>query len=210
VKSEAFFHLTNNVAYVFLLVLAMLQLPNMLIRRQMEHPTLLLLDVPLFLATCGSVAVFYLVAHRDLRGGWTEAIKWLPAMMALGIGLAVNNGRAVLAGLLGGDVEFIRTPKRGDVENGDAPLARYRGRWSWHNMIELAFALYCVLTLVTAITTQSWASIPFVLLFSAGFLYVGATSLYEGLQLGPRQNVAELGEQAPSTHSSPRPQSMLS
>ena len=211
VKSEACFHLTNNVAYVFLLVLAMLQLPNMLIRRQMAHPALLLLDVPLFLATCGSVAAFYLVAHRDLRGGWTGAIKWLPVMMALGIGLAVNNGRAVLAGLFGGDVEFVRTPKRGDAhEDGAASIARYRGRWSWHNTIELAFALYCVLTLLTAITTQSWASIPFVLLFSAGFLYVGATSLYEGLRLGPRQCVAELGEQAPSTHSSPSPQSMLS
>ncbi|MBW1904897.1 MAG: glycosyltransferase, partial [Deltaproteobacteria bacterium] len=69
VKTEAVFHLTNNLAYVFLLILAALQLPNMLIRRHLEHPELLLLDVPLFLATCGSVAAFYVVAHHDLYGG---------------------------------------------------------------------------------------------------------------------------------------------
>jgi cellulose synthase/poly-beta-1,6-N-acetylglucosamine synthase-like glycosyltransferase len=85
VKREAFFHLTNNLAYVFLLVLAALQLPNMVIRRQMENPTLLLLDVPLFWATCGSVGAFYVVAHGDLYGSRWQAIKRLPAMMALGI-----------------------------------------------------------------------------------------------------------------------------
>ncbi|MBW1904602.1 MAG: hypothetical protein JRJ24_04715, partial [Deltaproteobacteria bacterium] len=78
VKTEAVFHLTNNLAYVFLLVLAALKLPKMLIRRHLEHPELLLLDVPLFLATCGSVAAFYVVAHHDLYGGRWQAIKRLP------------------------------------------------------------------------------------------------------------------------------------
>jgi cellulose synthase/poly-beta-1,6-N-acetylglucosamine synthase-like glycosyltransferase len=211
VKMEACFHLTNNVAYVFLLVLTALQLPNMLIRRQMEHPELLMLDVPLFLATCGSVASFYLIAHRDLHGDWKTGMKWLPAMMALGIGLSVNNGRAVLAGLLGGDVEFVRTPKRGDAAEADlAGSSRYHGAWSWHNAIELAFALYCSITLVAAVVTQSWASLPFLLLFSAGFVHVGVASLHEGLQIRRHQGESELGEHAPSTHSSPRPQSMLS
>jgi cellulose synthase/poly-beta-1,6-N-acetylglucosamine synthase-like glycosyltransferase len=211
VKTEACFHLTNNLVYVFLLVLAALQLPNMLIRRQMEHPALLMLDVPLFLATCGSVAAFYVVAHRDLYGGWVEALKWLPLTMALGIGLAVNNGRAVLVGLLGGDVEFVRTPKRGDANSADgSAVARYQGSGSWHTAIELGFALYCSMTLIVAFATRSWASIPFVMLFCAGFLYVGACSLYEGLWLRRHQGESALGEQAPSTHSSPRPQSMLS
>lgn len=211
VKAEAFFHLTNNLAYVFLLVLAALQLPNMLIRRQLERPELLMLELPMFLATCGSVATFYLIAHRDLHGDWRTALKWLPAMMALGIGLAVNNGRAVLAGLAGGDREFVRTPKRGDTGQGDpSASSRYHVTWSWHNAIELVFALYCSITLIAAVVTRSWASVPFVLLFAAGFLYVGVTSLHEGLQIRRRQGDTELLEQAPSTHSSPRPQSMLS
>jgi cellulose synthase/poly-beta-1,6-N-acetylglucosamine synthase-like glycosyltransferase len=211
VKTEAFFHLTNNVAYVFLLILAALQLPNMLIRRQLEHPGLLMLDVPLFLATCGSVAAFYVVAHHDIYGGRWQAIKRLPAMMALGIGLSINNGRAAIEGLFGHDVEFVRTPKRGAVDGKPiSPTGSYRGRWPWHNTIELAFGMYCTVTLVIAIVTRSWASVPFLLLFCAGFTYVGVASLYETFRLRLGQGASELTAQAPSTHSSPSPQSMLS
>jgi cellulose synthase/poly-beta-1,6-N-acetylglucosamine synthase-like glycosyltransferase len=211
VKTEAFFHLTNNLAYVFLLVLAALQLPNMLIRRQMEHPELLMLDVPLFLATCGSVVAFYVIAHHDLYGGRWQALKRLPAVMALGIGLSINNGRAAIEGLFGGDVEFVRTPKSGAMDGRPGSLARrYRGRWPWHNTIELAFGIYCTATFVIAVITESWASVPFLLLFCAGFSYVGVTSLYEALRLRLGQGDSELTAQAPSTHSSPSPQSILS
>ena len=211
VKTEAFFHLTNNLAYVFLLVLAALQLPNMLIRRQMEHPELLMLDAPLFLATCGSVAAFYVVAQHDLYGGRWQAIKRLPAVMALGIGLSINNGRAAIEGLFGGDVEFVRTPKSGAIDGKPgSPTFHYRGRSAWHNTIELVAGTYCTVTLIIAIVTESWASVPFLLLFCAGFTYVGATSLYEGLRLRPGQGASEATAQAPSTHSSPSPQSMLS
>ena len=211
IKAEAFFHLSNNLAYLFLLVLAALQLPNMLIRRQMEHPELLLLDVPFFLATCGSVAAFYIVAQRDLGESVWRAVTRLPIMMALGIGLAVNNGRAAVEGLFGRDVEFVRTPKSGAVDGVAAPRpARHSGRWSWHGALELGFGLYCSATLVVAVATRSWASVPFVLLFASGFLYVGLSGLIEALQSRGTQRDSSLGAHAPSTHSSPRPQSMLS
>ena len=209
VKREAFFHMTNNVAYVFLLLLAALQMPNMLIRRHMEDPRLLLLDVPLFWATCGSVAAFYVVAHRDLYGGTWEAVKRLPVMMALGIGLAVNNGRAAIEGWFGRDVEFVRTPKSGATdERRVSGLMAYPGHQPSHTLVELAFGIYCAATLGVALLTRSYASVPFVTLFCAGFLYVGITSLQEARRA--RSQGAEGGEQAPSTHSSPKPQSMLS
>ena len=211
VKIEAFFHLTNNMAYVFLLALAALQLPNMLVRRQLEHPELLMLEVPLFLATCASVAAFYVVAHHDLYGGRWPAIKRLPAMMALGVGLAVNNGRAAIEGLFGRDVEFVRTPKRGAVDGRSAsPAESYRGRWSWHNAIELVFAVYLAAGSYVAILTESWANLPFLILFCGGFAYVGVASLYGAWRTRLAQGDPELIAQAPSTHSSPSPQSMLS
>lgn len=210
VKVEAFFHLTNNFAYFFLLVLALLQLPNMIIRRQFEHPELLMLDVPLFVATCGSVAMFYVVAHRDLYGNRWDAIKQLPMMMALGIGLAVNNARAAVEGVFGRDVVFVRTPKRGVVDGERGGVSRYRTRWPWHNVLELMFAGYCLTTLGLALATQSWASVPFVLLFCGGFCCVGITSLVEAVRRPVRQGEPEVVTQPPSTHSSPSPQSILS
>ncbi|MBX3246589.1 MAG: glycosyltransferase family 2 protein [Myxococcales bacterium] len=180
VKLEVLFHLTNNFAYLFLVLLALLQLPNMLIRRHMDNPELLLLDVPLFAATCGSICVFYLVTHRALYDNLWDAIKRLPLMMALGIGLSVNNARAVLEGLFGKDLEFVRTPKHGVAENRDDwKKKKYKASFPIHSLLELAFGLYFVVTIVLAFVTGSWVTIPFLLLFMIGFLYVGTLSFFQ-------------------------------
>ena len=180
VKLELVFHLTNNFAYLFLVLLAALQLPNMLLRRHMDNPELLLLDVPLFASTCGSICIFYLVTHRALYGDLWDAIKRLPLMMALGIGLSVNNARAVLEGLFGKDLEFVRTPKHGVMESGDQwKKKKYKARFPIHSVVEVLFGLYFVATIALAVITGSWISIPFLVLFMIGFLYVGSLSLYQ-------------------------------
>ncbi len=180
VKLEVIFHLTNNFAYLFLVVLAALQLPNMLLRADMDHPELLLLDVPLFAATCGSICVFYLVTHRALYDNLWDAIKRLPLMMALGIGLSINNARAVLEGLFGKDLEFVRTPKHGVQKNADTwKKKKYKARFPIHSILEVAFGLYFVVTIAIAVITGSWVNIPFLVLFMVGFLYVGTLSLYQ-------------------------------
>lgn len=180
VKMEVIFHLTNNFAYLFLVLLAMLQLPNMLIRRHMDHPELLLLDVPLFAATCGSICVFYLVTHRALYDNLWDAIKRLPLMMALGIGLSVNNARAVLEGLFGKDLEFVRTPKHGvSGKRDDWKKKKYKASFPVHSLIELGFGLYFVVTIALAVVTGSWITIPFLVLFMIGFLYVGTLSFFQ-------------------------------
>jgi cellulose synthase/poly-beta-1,6-N-acetylglucosamine synthase-like glycosyltransferase len=180
VKMEVLFHLTNNFAYLFLVLLAMLQLPNMLIRRHMDHPELLLLDVPLFAATCGSICVFYLVTHRALYDNLWDAIKRLPLMMALGIGLSVNNARAVLEGLFGKDLEFVRTPKHGvSGKRDDWKKKKYKASFPVHSLVELGFGLYFVVTIALAVITGSWITIPFLVLFMIGFLYVGTLSFFQ-------------------------------
>ena len=180
VKLELFFHLTDNFAYLFLVVLAALQMPNMLLRRHMDNPELLLLDIPLFAATCGSIIVFYLVTHRALYGDFWSAVRRLPLMMALAIGLSINNARAVLEGLFGKDVEFVRTPKHGVAGEADGwKKKKYRSRWSIHSLVEMGFGLYFVVTIGLAMYTGSWISIPFLALFMIGYLYVGTLSIFQ-------------------------------
>ena len=180
VKVEVVFHLTNNFAYLFLVLLAALQLPNMLLRRHMDNPELLLLDVPLFASTCGSICVFYLVTHRALYDNLWDAVKRLPLMMALGIGLSINNARAVIEGLFGNDLEFVRTPKHGIMEESDQwKKKKYKATFPVHSLVEIGFGLYFVATIVLAVITGSWISIPFLVLFMIGFLYVGSLILYQ-------------------------------
>jgi hypothetical protein len=146
----------------------------------MTAPELLLLDVPLFAATSGSIVLFYLTTHRALYNSLWEAIRRLPLMMALGIGLSLNNARAVVEGLFGGPSEFVRTPKHGVTRTEETwTKKKYKAGKNLYALLEFMFGLYFVGTIGLAVWIGAWASIPFLLLFMAGFLYVGGLSLYQ-------------------------------
>jgi cellulose synthase/poly-beta-1,6-N-acetylglucosamine synthase-like glycosyltransferase len=179
VKLEAVFHLTNNFAYLFIVALACLQLPNMLLRKNMDNPKLLLLDVPLFIATSGSIILFYLSTHHFLYRNVWDAAKRLPLMMALGIGLSINNAHAVLEGLFTRDAEFVRTAKHGITDKRENWKKRkYKAGKNVATFIEVVFGVYFIFTIGLAAYTGAWSSIPFLVLFMVGFLYVGLLSLY--------------------------------
>src|SRR3954471_12390830 len=65
-KTEAFFHLTNNLAYPLLVVLSLLLLPNLVIRTKHGITEVLLIDLPLFFGTTLSIASFYLWSQREI------------------------------------------------------------------------------------------------------------------------------------------------
>ena len=48
-----------------------------------------------------SVCVFYVASQREIHATPWQRVKYLPYLMALGIGLSVNQARAVIEALLG-------------------------------------------------------------------------------------------------------------
>src|SRR3954465_11342244 len=107
VKAEAFFHLTANFNYVLMVLLSILMFPSMVIRYNMGWYEMMLIDIPLFFAATMSVANFYMVCQRELYPDtWTERLKYLPFLMSIGIGLAVNNTKAVFEALFHKPSEF--------------------------------------------------------------------------------------------------------
>jgi hypothetical protein len=112
--------------------------------------------------------------------GWAR-FKYLPFLMSLGIGLAINNAKAVLEALLGQESAFTRTPKTGAEGKKVAAIKKsYRGSKTLMPIIELAFAAYFTGALWFAIDKRIYSSVPFILLFLGGFLYVGVSSLLQG------------------------------
>jgi cellulose synthase/poly-beta-1,6-N-acetylglucosamine synthase-like glycosyltransferase len=176
-KLEAFFHLTNNVAYPLLLLLCALLLPNLLSRHPGSLEEVLLIDVPLFFGTTLSIASFYLVSQRELGRGLGRALLGIPCLMALCTGLCVNQGRAVVEALVGRDSGFVRTPKHG-VRRRREPWhgKKYRAARTWVPAIELAFAGYFVAAIVVAARTHCFLTVPFLVTFALGFAYVGGLS----------------------------------
>jgi cellulose synthase/poly-beta-1,6-N-acetylglucosamine synthase-like glycosyltransferase len=173
VKLEAFVHLTSNVAYPLTLILALMMPIVAALRAQGDLAWTGILDVGVFLATFLSICFFYALSLREAQPqDWTRGLWKLPMAMALGIGLSVSQSHAVAAGLIGKDITFVRTPKQ-----GDSRTRIYRTPWSWTAVAEVAIGTYCMLGIVASILASSWHAIPFLALFSLGFLYVGLASL---------------------------------
>ncbi|HVG73335.1 MAG TPA: cellulose synthase family protein [Vicinamibacterales bacterium] len=191
VKAEAFFHLTANFNYPLMCVLSILLGPSMAIRYRMGLYEMLLIDVPLFFAATASVANFYMVCQRELHTDWVRRLKYLPFLMSVGIGLMVNNTRAVFEALFNQQSEFARTPKYRIEANADEWVGKkYRQSFVVQPVIELALGLYFTATVFYALANGIYGTLPFLVLFQIGFLYTGLLSIIqqfagEGVVLKP-------------------------
>lgn len=181
VKLEAVFHLTNNFAYLLMVPLAILLLPCLLVRPHGSLREVLLVDLPLFLATTVSLGVFYISAYCGSgRGGVVSGLCKVPLLMSLGIGLTLNQARAVVEGLIGLDSEFVRTPKHGVEAKTECWMKRkYRGVKTVVPLFEYLFAIYFLVAAVVAVGGHHWAALPFLVLFVIGFVYVATLSVYQ-------------------------------
>ncbi len=112
VKAEAFFHLTANISYPLMVVMSIILLPAMIVRFYQGWFQVLVIDLPLFLASTCSISSFYLAAERALYPKtWKRTFLYLPFVMAVGIGLSVRNAWGVLEAIFNVKSEFVRTPK---------------------------------------------------------------------------------------------------
>ena len=182
VKVEAWYHLTANISYPLMIALAVLLLPAMIIRFYQGWFQMLYIDLPLFLASTCSISSFYLVCQRELfPKTWARTYKYLPFLMALGIGLTITNAKAVIEALLGKQSAFARTPKYRVERKSDKPLAKkYRRRLGWVPWVELVVGAYFAATIVYAINNENYFTVPFLILFVLGYWYCGLMSLLQG------------------------------
>ena len=186
VKAEAFFHLTANISYPLMVLLSVILLPAMIVRFYQGWFQMLLIDLPLFLASTCSISSFYLASQRVLYPKtWWRSIAYLPFVMALGIGISVRNAVAVIEALVGKQSEFVRTPKyrieAQGQEHGAWLKRKYRKRAGWIPYAEVLLGLYFAATVLYAIQNENYITIPFLLLFVWGYLYTGLMSLGQGL-----------------------------
>jgi cellulose synthase/poly-beta-1,6-N-acetylglucosamine synthase-like glycosyltransferase len=180
VKVEAFFHLTANFNYLLMIALSVLMFPAMVVRYEMGWTEMLLIDIPLFAAATLSVFNFYLISQREAYPDWKSRVKYLPVVMAIGIGLAINNTKAVLEALFGAPGEFTRTPKYGiERRQDDWQHKKYHQAMPIQPFIELAFGLYFTMTVFYALANGIYGTLPFLILFQFGFLYLGLMSILQ-------------------------------
>ncbi len=182
VKVEAFFHLTANICYPLMAVLAALLFPAMIVRFYQGWFQMLYIDLPLLLAATCSVSAFYLVSQRELfPETWKQSIKFLPLLMATGIGLTLSNSRAVIEALFGVPSPFVRTAKY-RIESSADRIAnkKYRHRANWIALLEMLVGCYFAFTVYYAVANENFATVPFLCLFAGGYLGMGLLSAFQG------------------------------
>jgi len=185
VKLEAVVHLTANVGYPLMVALALLVVPSVWLRGGISPWMVALVDLPLFALTSLSVAAFYVVAHGEATGSKRGLLRWVPFLMAIGIGLSINNSRAVLEALRGNASEFRRTPKY-NLRQRQRPASRkYGGAVNRDTIVELALALYFAVATLAALSAGLWGAVPFLLLFEAGYTYTAGVTLIQSVQRIP-------------------------
>jgi cellulose synthase/poly-beta-1,6-N-acetylglucosamine synthase-like glycosyltransferase len=178
VKAEAFFHLTANFNYILMCILSILMFPSMVIRYNMGWYEMILIDVPLFFAATFSFCNFYMVCQREIHTDWLARLKYVPFLMSVGIGLSVNNTRAVFEALFNKQSEFTRTPKYRIEGDADEWVGKkYRQSVAVQPLVELALGLYFTATVFYALANGIYGTLPFLVLFQVGFLYTGLMSI---------------------------------
>lgn len=181
VKLELFFRFTNNANAPLVILLSLLHWPVLIARYNQGWFHLLVLDVPILLFATVSVLAFYGVAIWHLYPDWKRQVKYLPLVMAVGIGLALNNARAALEAFLGIRSAFARTPKfKIESRRDEWKSKRYTFRHDLTPFLELALAVYFVFVVSYATQMQIYGTIPFLVLFFLGYGFTGAFSVIQG------------------------------
>ena len=173
VKVEATTHLTSNFSYPLVILLTLL-LPVAVAARILTGPSILLLvDSVLFVFALLPFVAFYGAAILGSGApGVGGRLVRLPLVLAVGLGLAVSQTRAVAEGL-GREVGvFARTPKTG---GSAARLYAISDRGLVGT--ELALALYMGIAAMWAVGSGFLAAVPFMGLFALGYGAVGVSSL---------------------------------
>lgn len=183
-KLEATTHLTANYAYLLLVLLCLLVAPLATGDiRVADNWQMILVQVTLFFLATICVSAFYVASQYLVnREHWKREILYIPFLLALGVGMAVNNAKAVLEAVFGHQSSFVRTPK---VAIGDAPpelapaqkTAGYKAIKSFIvPILELAFGLFFLYVIGGQLMRKAWASALFMAPF-LGFFYTSFCSL---------------------------------
>ena len=128
----------------------------------------------IFLAAIAPSVLYFVAQRCSGYTGWKIRLLSLPILMALGVGIAVSNSRAVFSAVIGSKGSFVRTPKSGGSKK--KAKSHYAQKFPWQAVIELGVGVYCIFGLLEYIGAQKFIIGPFLALYAVGFLSVGVLS----------------------------------
>ena len=173
VKIQAFLHLTHYMVHPMMLLVVLTSIPILYSQWFFDNLTFpAVIFTILCLATFGPSSM-YIFSQRILYPDWKNRIKYLPLLICLGTGIAVNNTKAVLEALMNIESSFIRTPKYGVKTKTDGWIGkRYSIPLNSITVLEFFLGLYSFTGLILFLFFNKYLVSPFLLIYTSGFFYV--------------------------------------
>lgn len=156
-----------------LIVLMLILTPPLLLTQSIQRLPL----GPLSFAGLGPPLIF-IISQRALYVDWRRRLLALPALLALGTGVAWSNANAVLSGLFARKGEFKRTPKYAATRQGNKYALRINRNIIW----EILLALYALWGVLLA-SQLAPTFMPYLAVYMCAFGAVGFWGLRDYLAL---------------------------
>jgi len=197
VKLEAFFHIGANFAYALMTLLTVFMPVVLAIRYYGGYKKLFILDLPIFICATLSVFLFYFYTEYvviketiSVRNRSTaKPLIYLPFVVAIGIGLCINNTKAVIEAIIKKQTPFNRTPKYNVSDDEEINISTrvkklfenvYRSKkLDLVTVIELILAIYMTYAVYFTYKNDLYFSLPLVALFQIGFMYTSVLSIIQ-------------------------------
>ena len=168
--------------HMYMLVLVVLLFPAIYFQRSLVplgSTWVGLFDISIFTLATLSAGVFYMAGQVQLSHDWRTMVKFMPMIMALGVGICLSNTKAILEAMVGKKSEFVRTPKYGsgsqDIASARGP--RRKAKISVLPYVEFGFGLYMIACMLFSVIRRRAAlTVPFLMIFAFGFFYVSLLS----------------------------------
>ncbi len=181
VRLQGLIHLSGYFTHPLMLLVLLLSLPLIWwgwpTRLPLAYLSFASLGPPLIFTASQFVLYF---RHPWDMTWWRRALH-VPLVLLLGAGIAPNNTRAIIEGLLDHSSEFRRTPKFNVEDRRDLwANKRYALALSADMVWDLLCALYALVTMAAAWQKGDTWALPFLGLYIGGFSLVILVSLWQG------------------------------
>jgi cellulose synthase/poly-beta-1,6-N-acetylglucosamine synthase-like glycosyltransferase len=179
-KIHGLLHITYYLCHPLMILFLILTLPLLLWGVQILH------RLPIgWLSIVGMGPPLFFISSQIALYQGKKALRWfvrMPLLAALGIGITVNNSRAVFEALRGKSNTFERTPKLGVIHRSHTRhnvVATEKLHVDSGTILEVALCFYAVTLSYVAIHQGDWFASILFLLYATGYGWVAGASIWE-------------------------------
>lgn len=185
-KMQACIHLNQYMVHPMMIVLALLSYPLMFLLKPANRISVsFTMKIVWCLILLGTFApsFLYIISQKVSCKDWLKRCIFIPALMIIGCGIAINNTEAVVEALLNMKSDFIRTPKYGVIKRDKiTTIKNYALAVNLTSFGEIFLGIYCLAGFIQYLMNREFIFGYFLLICTIGFFYIGTLSFIENIK----------------------------